>query len=271
MTKFIYKNQQLVNKRQATISIAQRGFLFGDGLFETCRISNSKIYNFSSHFERLSLGLKNINIDIDISNLEKKSLQLIQKNQQKNGILRISISRGIGSLGYLPKSSAKPLLIIETAKLRPKPKFISLGISSYQTPAQIFGKSMNSLPYILTKIQAKKAGFFDCVMLSQKDFVAETSSANIFWVKSDKIYTPSSQCQILEGCMRRRILEISPFKITQTQASLSDLESADEIFLSNSAFGILEVDEFLGKKLQKNWSKKFAQLIEKDLKNSCQN
>ena len=266
--KYIFKNQQLVEEKQATISIRERGFLFGDGIFETCKISNGKIYDFRSHENRICKGLKTLKIFVEIADLEKRSQHLIKKNQVKNGILRISISRGIGSAGYLPTHESGPLVIIETLVERKLPEKICLGVSKIIAPKTAF-KSMNALPYVLNKIAAQESNFFDCVMLSEKKFIAETSSANIFWVKNGKIFTPSESCEILPGTIRRKLLKISPFKIFAVEAKISVLKNADEIFLTNSSFLILPVDEFIGRKMQKNFGKEFLKLLQKDLKKSC--
>ena len=75
--RYICYNQKLIPETQGQISIDDRGFMFGDGVFETCRIANGKIYNFKAHQERLSKGLKALMIDADISELEQNSNQLI--------------------------------------------------------------------------------------------------------------------------------------------------------------------------------------------------
>jgi branched-chain amino acid aminotransferase len=268
MEKFIFKNQQIINEKQAQISIHERGFLFGDGIFESVKIFNGKIYDFASHVARIELALKSLKFSAKIDDLEKKSLRLIKKNKIQNGILRISISRGIGSAGYLPKAKIKPLIIIETASERKLPKNIALGNS--KIPAgKIPFKSMNSIPYVLNKIQAQEDGFFDLVMLSDGGFISETSSANIFWVKKGKIYTSDESCDIVIGCMRKKLLKHSKLEIIETRKKISALENADEIFLSNSSFLILPVDEFLGRKLEKKTGSQVAKLISEDLNKSC--
>lgn len=260
MKKYIYKNQKLISETQAQISIHERGFLFGDGIFETCKIINGKIFDFSAHEKRIKSALKILKFSADIENLEKNSLNLIKKNQLKNGILKISISRGIGSIGYLPTYESAALIIIQTFEDRQLPKKITLGISKITTPKLPF-KSMNSLPYILAKIEASEKKYFDCVMLSDKKFIAETSSSNIFWVKNGAIFTPDESCDIVLGTVRERVLKNSLVKIKKVKVRISALKNADEIFLTNSAFLILSVDEFDGKKLQKNFANEFLKII----------
>jgi len=268
MKKHVIKNHRLIEETQAQISIHERGFLFGDGIFETLKISRGKIYDFDAHFKRIEAALKILKFSAEISELEKRSQKLIKKNKIKNGILRISISRGSGSIGYLPTYENKPLIIIETLRERELPKKITLGISKITAPKIPF-KSMNALPYIMNKIAASEEKKFDLVMLSEKKFIAETSSANIFWVKNGQIFTPHESCNIVLGCIRKKLLKMPELKIKEAKAKISALKNADEIFLTNSAFLLLCVDEFMEKKLQKTIGSKLKKLLEQDLKNSC--
>lgn len=261
MKKFIFKNQKLVEEKQVSISIHERGFLFGDGIFETCKVIDGNIIDFDLHESRIRRALKLLKFSAEISDLEKKSSQLIKKNSLQNGILRISISRGIGSKGYLPTYESQALVIIETFPKRELPKKIRLGISKITTPGIPF-KPMSALPYVLAKIEAEEQKTFDVVMLSERKLVAETSSANIFWVKNNVIYTPHESCGIVLGCVRERLLKTSGIKIKKVKAKISALKNADEVFLTNSTFTIVLVDEFLGRKLTKNIGKKVRILLE---------
>lgn len=256
MQKFILINRKLLEEKQAAISVNQRACLFGDGIFETCRISNGKIYNFVEHKNRIKSGLSALKFSTDLSNLEptleRDANLLIKKNQIKNGILRISISRGVGSLGYLPTNKSKPLIIIQTSGNRKvKSKRITLDIGATRKPSAnslpISCKTMQALPYTLNKIEAKEKGVFDCIMLSSEGFISETSSANIFWVKNGVIYTADENCDILLGTIRKKILE--NFEVKQVKVKIADLLQVDEIFLTNVSCLTLPVDELkIGKK-----------------------
>ena len=262
MTKFLIQNNSLVEESKAKISIDDRGFLFGDGIFETCKIFNSKIYDFKSHHVRLLAGLKALKFSAEIDDLEQKSLKLIKKNSVTNGLLKIEISRGIGSVGYCPTQSIKPLVLIRTFMERPLPQKISLGISTIKKPPRnclpIDCKTKQVMSSILTKIAATEQNFFDCIMLSQQNFISETSSANIFWVKNNQIFTPSQDCDMLAGTIRKRLMKLSPTPIKEVKAKISDLKKADEIFLTNSAFLVLPVDELVIKNKQEKFTKKFT-------------
>lgn len=275
---YVLINRKFVLERSASISITQRACRFGDGIFETCRIIDGVIYNYSLHEARIFKGLAALQIYATITNLKNDCYHLIQKNQIKNGILRISISRGDGSIGYLPTQKIEPLIIIETTAARKiDDKKIIIGISKIKAPkrSRILQncKTMQSLNYILAKINAKKYEHFDDVMLSEEGFISECSSANIFWVKNNKIFTPSAKCDALLGSVRGKILRDFPLKINLVEASVRRLCAADEIFLTNASFLVLAVDELIfGKKrlkMQKSVGNQILQWFESDIQKYC--
>ena len=275
MSKFVIINGKILSEKQATISVKERACRFGDGIFETCKIVDGIIYNYKAHEARIIKGLKALQISASINNLKTDSYHLIKKNHIKNGVLRIMISRGIGSLGYLPTLENKGLVVIETlSEQKISLAKIRLGVSKIKAPRRSLAlqkcKTMQSLNYILAKIAAKKNGNFDDILLSEAGFVAEASSANIFWVKNGKIFTPSAKCDILFGTVRDKIMQKFPAKINLVEARISRLLAADEIFLTNASFLVLAVDELLvGKKIvryKKLLSQQVLQWLRADIK-----
>ena len=128
----------------------------------------------------------------------------------------------------------------------------------------------------MAKIEAQERGLFDVVMPNQDGFIAETSSANIFWLKNDEIYTPAKNCDIVSGTTRARLLELLPkkirgIKLRQVRARISVLKNCDAIFLTNAANGVIVIDELIlkgaAKKLEKKFADKIAQIFEDDLRN----
>lgn len=228
---YIIINNKILPKNKALINVGDRGFRFGDGVFETCLTVDGKIYNWEAHRNRLEEGLKAIKIELDFhltqvgvynpdltfasnskkemnprsglqtptcndnDKLKESCLELIKKNKIKNGYLRIAISRGVGSVGYLPQENIQPTVVIETLPLNTKPKSpIKLCISNYQKPSikslPVNYKLMNGLNSTLAKLEAVEKNYFDAILLNEKNQICETSSANIFWIKDDVLYTP---------------------------------------------------------------------------------
>ncbi len=274
------KDYALINKNfypsdEAKISVNHRAVRFGDGIFETCKIFNSKIYDFINHKKRFEKGIKKLELNFSTQNLHENLLELIEKNKIKEGFLRFSLSRGEGSMGYLAKNNIQNLFIAQTLKAR-KPsddKKIKINISKIklmQRPKQLQGlKLNNSIDYILTKIQAKKNGFLDSLMLNHKNEIAECSSANVFFVKNNKIYTPKSNSGMVLGTVRDKIIKISNRKINFINPKISFLNNIDEIFISNSNLLALPIDELKLKdktiKLKSKIGTEIQNLLIKDL------
>ncbi len=271
MSDYLIINNKILPAKYALISAQDRGFRFGDGVFETCLIASGKIYNWKAHKARLEAGLKAIKIDFNSKNLEKSCSDLIKKNKIQDGYLRIAISRGVGSIGYLPAKDIQPTIVIETLKPNPKPKSpIKLMVSSYtktslkSLPANY--KLMNGLNSTLAKLEAVKNNCFDGIILNEKNQICETSSANIFWIKNDILHTPDLNCGCLAGTIREKILKLSPIKTKLVKAKLDDLINADEAFITNVAIGVLKIDQINKKKFSsKKYSKVFSDLLIKDI------
>lgn len=271
---YILINNQFIDEAEAKISVKERGFRFGDGVFETCLIFDRIIYNWPNHLKRLKQGLESIKINYDPSDLQLKAIELIKKNQLNDGILRISISRGVGSRGYMPAKNITPLLVIETAnpnmKITPP---INLWISQYQKPSlqalPVNYKLMQGLNSTLAKMEAYENNCFDSILLNEKGEICETSSANIFLVKDNILYTPDEDCGILLGTTRAKIIELSPIAVKLAKINIASLEDFDEIFITNVALGVLAVDNVHSIKKSfsnKNYSQIFAELLELDIK-----
>ncbi|MES2677259.1 MAG: aminotransferase class IV [Pseudomonadota bacterium] len=269
----IFINNKIVLAHKATISVQDRGFRFGDGVFETCLIFGGKIYNWQAHQARLKAGLKAIKINFADKNLQQSCLQIIEKNKIQNGYLRINISRGVGSVGYLPQKNIQPTIVIETLPLNPQPKSpIKLCISTLQKPSlkslPVNYKLSQGLNSTLAKLEAVEQNCFDAIILNNKKQICETSSANIFWIKDNILYTPHPDCGCLLGTIREKILELSPIKIKLAKAKITDLLNADEAFITNVAIGVLAVDKIAESEFKnKKYSKIFANLLDEDIKN----
>lgn len=270
--KYCYVKGEFVLEENASISIRDRGFRFGDGVFETILFKNNKIYNWAYNLKRLSGGLESLKIITDITSLYDICLSLICKNQQNEGFVRIAISRGEGSRGYLPDIKNGASVVIETIS-RPELPIspVSLSISDIKCINNgISGKTMQGLSSTLARMQAQEAGCFEALMLNHNGIICECSSSNIFWRKGDKLYTPSLNTGIVAGSIRDKILEICPFEIEVGSYSLKDISTADEIFITNVAWLALPVCKINDINVElKNFSvaEEIKNLLIKDIEN----
>ncbi len=267
--KFVFVNDKFLGIQERHISVEDRGFRFGDGVFETIRVTRGSLYNWEKHIKRLKGGLEAISINVDISRLKNKAIELIKKNNEADCLLRISITRGIGSQGYLPTDS-KPAIVIETMPIPEKPKNIKLCISSYEKISPkalpVNCKTMQGLNSTLARMEAVEKGYYDAIMLNAEGYVCETSSSNIFWVKEKTIFTPSLELGVLAGTTREAIIKISPNKIVEGKFKINDIKDAEEIFITNVSLQICHICEVDGKVFPEgNITKSLKELYENRL------
>lgn len=245
----LYINGTLLPSDQASLSVDERGFRFGDGVFETIALHGGVPYLLDYHLERLQAGLAVINIHPPAA-LDKVIRETVAANKAKEGIIRVYVSRGIGSQGYLPVAPASaPTVVVQLMPPIPLLRSpVKLWLSSYEKispralPTQ--AKLAQGLNATLARIEAREHGCHDAVQLSNTGHISEASSANIFWVKQRKLYTPTLATGALAGVTRRRIMELAG-NVTELDATPDALQHAEEVFLSNATTGITSVEALL--------------------------
>jgi branched-chain amino acid aminotransferase len=243
-------NSQLLPEEQAHIPISDRGFRYGDGVFETIAVQGGVPYQFEVHIERLTKGLAALKIAFDAQTLAAQAKQLLRANDVKEGLLRIQVTRGSGSRGYLPEKNAATgaLCVLETM---PMPQISGKPATLWQTrytkpspkslPVQF--KLCQGLNSILARMDADENNCFDALLCNEQKHVCETSSGNIFWVKDKILFTPAIACGVLEGSMRSAILRLSPWRVQEVDATAGQMTRADAVFISNVAWKVLAVNE----------------------------
>lgn len=244
---YIILNHTLVQAEKAMVHVSDRGFRYGDGLFETIAVQDGVPYRLDWHLSRLKKGLEALQIPIGVDFLRDECPILIDANHVKDGLVRIQITRGNGGRGYLPSADATPTCIVETlppADIPSEP--VSLLASTYaKIPASAIPvyKHCNGLNHTLARMEAAKYECFDALMLGETGYVCETTSANIFWVKNKTLFTPGLECGPMSGSIRAALLEISPYPVKEVRASVATLADADAVFLTNVAWKVLPVAE----------------------------
>lgn len=273
MAQWYYVKDRFVPEEQAVISIQERGFRFGDGVFETIRVSQGTYYQWDFHLHRLQQALASIRLDYSTDHLAALCQELLIKNNVINGFIRISISRGIGSIGYLPTTHMNATLVIETLPL-PTPNHtpVSLFVSSFRKPSTRVipakGKTMQGLNSILARMEAHEHGCFESLLLGERAHICEGSSSHIFWFAKKTLFTPSLHCGITPGSTRSAIIRLSPYPVEEGAFLLRSLEKAEQVFITNVAWQVVAVKELLP--LDYHWENnsiahEFQALLEKDI------
>ncbi|HWR33543.1 MAG TPA: aminotransferase class IV [Chitinophagaceae bacterium] len=239
------------------LRVDNRGFRYGDGLFETIKIWQGKMLLEQLHFERLFSSLSILKYEVPIFFIQKKIkeeiLKLCQVNKvDKQARVRISVFRGNGGL-YDEDSSLQ--YIIECWPLNESVNRLNengLVIDIFpvaRKSADLFSnlKSANFLPYSMAALYAMENKLNDCLVLNTDGYVADSTIANVFLINDEIIKTPDLSQGCVSGVMRKHLiatLKEGGFEVRETQISDTDLEMADELFLTNAINGIRWVRQF---------------------------
>ena len=249
----VFLNGQFVPEEQAVVSVFDRGFQYGDGLFETMRVLNGSPFRWEQHWERLARGAAFLNIPLPFESRELRAMgeRLITTNRMPDSLLRLAVSRGVGRQGYSPKGAARTTMVMSShpapaIDLQRPPRW-RVVISAFRLPANealAQFKTANKLPQVLARAEAD-AGHADEALLQNTDgYVVEGASSNFFWVEPDAVCTPPLASGILAGVTRAVVLEICrDLGLATREATVvpDQLRQAQGVFLSLSSFGIVEV------------------------------
>jgi aminodeoxychorismate lyase len=253
--KFAFINGRLVPSDKASISIFDRGFLYGDGLFETLRVTEGEPQLWDEHWRRLGRGAEVLRIGLayDSKSLRKHADKLLKANKAKSAVLRIHLSRGVGPRGYSPREAKSPSLVMSTHPLPPVPKSWKLATTSYRLPpANVLSavKTSNKLLHVLAKAEAEAAGADEGLLLTDSGAVAQGTSSNLFWIEGRFVCTAPEQAGILPGVTRAAVLRACErLKIPVRQATIQPerLHDSAAIFMTLSTFGIVEAASLNGR------------------------
>jgi branched-chain amino acid aminotransferase len=248
---FINYNGKFIDDSNPIIQANNRGFRFGDGVFETMKFKKGKIIFLDEHLSRLWQGLKRFQFDLPKlftpDYLESQILALIQKNKHSNARIRLTVFRGNGGL-YDPEN-LHPNFIIESWNL-PETNgdlnenglqciLFKDALKSVDTYSNL--KHNNYLPYLMGALQAKKIKCNDAIIFNANLNICDSTIANVFLIKENIIYTPALSEGCIAGIMREFVineLRKNNFNVVEQTITETDLANADEVFLTNSIYNM---------------------------------
>lgn len=270
----VWINGKFIDMVDARISIFDRGFLYGDGVFETMRSYAGVIFKLEEHLERLfgALGLLKIKAPHSKKYLTDAIYENLTVNGLKSANIRVSVTRGEGILGIGYRDEFVPNTVIVAKELKEYPDWMYLkGISAKvvdvrqneHSPVPKI-KSLNFLNYILARQSAKEKGFDEAILMNTTNYIAEASTSNVFSVNRGRIVTPSLNSGVLPGITRGAIIKIAKrmrLDIEEDKVPYVELLDADEIFLTNSLVEILPVTKLDSKKVGKGIPGEITKLL----------
>jgi branched-chain amino acid aminotransferase len=257
---YAYVNGKYLPREEASVSIYDHGFLYGDGVYEAIRAYDGLVFKLREHIDRLYESAKSIKIEIPFTreDLGRLVVEVLRKNQLRNSYIRVVVSRGYGKMGVDPRNCAKPTIAIMVEPREPlfgaNVKGISAIISSLRrTPSWSLDpriKTLNYLNNIMAKIEAIEAGAEEAIMLNEQGYVAETSTENIFIVKNGVVSTPHPSQGVLRGITRDAVITVAKelgYPIEERAITVHELYNADEVFVSGTAAEIVPIVKVAGR------------------------
>ncbi|PKV50887.1 branched-chain amino acid aminotransferase [Aquimarina sp. MAR_2010_214] len=270
-------NGNLLEDHKAVLAIDNRGYAYGDALFETIRVNSGTILFWEDHYFRLMASMRILRMQIPMSFtpefLEKEIIDLVTANELTNSSVRIKlmVNRVSGGL-YTPASSdiEYNILISEL-----KSSFYTISDQKYEvtlfkdhyvnTDILSTLKSTNKLVNVLGGIFAKENGFDNCLLINSDKMIIEALNGNLFLVKGNTIKTPPIADGCLKGILRTqllRILEKLPeYQMEEASISPFELQKADELFITNVITGIVPITKFRKKEYTAKTSKRLLGIL----------
>jgi branched-chain amino acid aminotransferase len=252
-----YVNGEYVDLAQASVSIFDHGFLYGDGVFEGMRVFDGGLFRAHDHMARLARSARTIGLKLPAGADELIDIigEVVRRSDLRDAHVRPIITRGFGGPGIDPRLCPDPGLVVSAY---PFPPFLGKDPIKLFTSAIVrkaprslgaHVKSLNYLDAIVAKQQAGELGMHDAVMLDSLGAVAECTGANLFLVVDDALVTPTTRAA-LPGITRRTVLEIAAeegIEATERDVWPMELHCADGAFVCGSGAGVVPIGSFDGR------------------------
>jgi branched-chain amino acid aminotransferase len=251
----VHLNGRLVAEEDARVSVFDRGFLFGDAVFESMRAYGGRVFRMGRHLERLSdsarlIALANLPSD---ARLTAGVTELLEANHLRDARIRLTVTRGPGRPGEYGGVDGAPTLVISAAafaglEARHYSEGVALTIASRRAiPAEALDPSIKStsrLASVLTRREAQVRGAFEAVLLDAAGDLTEGTASNLFLVRDGTLATPASSRNALPGVTRAAVLEAAAaagIPAAQERLPSRALFDSAEVFLTNSSWEVLPV------------------------------
>jgi D-alanine transaminase len=280
--EFALLNGTIIKRSEAKVDVEDRGYQFGDGVYEVIRTYNGKMFTLAEHLNRFVRSAESIGISLPYTTkqLMDQLEELRTKNNLETGNIYMQVTRGTAPRNHVfPTGNVSPTLTAYTIKgLRPL-ESLKTGVKAILTEdirwLRCDIKSLNLLGNLLAKQKASEQGCYEAIQHRGQD-VTEGSSSNIFIVKNSTVITHESDNLILKGITKDVILEIcvkNNIPVQERTFSLAELDAAEEVFLSSTTAEVMPVIEINGKKIKSGTpgpiTQKLQTLFEKEIEKQC--
>ena len=256
----------ILQENQNSFTFENRGYKYGDALFETIKVVQGKILFWEDHYFRLMASMRILRMEIPMNFtmefLESEILKTIEANNlsKSNGRIRFNVHRSEGGK-YLPKTNVIAYNIVSEKldsslySINQDSYVVDLFKDFFVAPGLLSTlKTNNKILNVLASIYAKENQFDTCLLLNTNKNIVEALHGNLFVVKDQSIKTPPLEDGCLKGIMRKQVIDIinalDDFEIIEASISPFELQQADELFLTNVIMGIQPISNYRKKNFQ---------------------
>ncbi|GAF63788.1 D-alanine aminotransferase [Bacillus sp. TS-2] len=254
--KYVIHNEHIISADDAKVEMNDRGYHFGDGIYEVIRIYNSKPFTMDEHLNRLieSANKLDLNLQITKETLENLINKLVEKNELTDGMVYIQMTRGVSPRNHLYHRTENPILSGFTQELSTQENQTKQkqGISAWVTDdirwLRCDIKSINLLGNVMAKREAADHHCQEAI-LHRDGMITEGSSSNLFLVKDQTLYTHPATNLILNGITRQIVLKLAEslqFEMIEEAFPKDVIEHADEAFITSTTMEVMPIIEFKG-------------------------
>jgi D-alanine transaminase len=246
-------NGKICPLREAVIPAEDRGFLFGDGVYEVLRSYSGHLWSSDLHFQRLERSLSEIGITrCNLTQIRHWVEEAYRQCDLPEALVYFQITRGAGPRSHIWPEEMTPTFFLSVRPFPPRIETRQNGASAVILPDQRWGrcdiKSINLLPNILAKHKARQLGAYEAILAGPDGRLHEGSSCAVFWINHDILYTPPLSTAILPSITRQIILEMAArleIPACEQEIPARELASAEEVFIASTGdeiTGIIQID-----------------------------
>ena len=255
--EWILSNGEIVKEQDLEISKEDRGYQFGDGIYEVIRVYEGDLFTATEHIDRFYASAEKIRITVPYTKdvFHKMLHDLVELNNIENGQVYVQITRGAAPRNHQFPENAEPVVVGYTKSVERPVEFLENGVKAVLIEdvrwLRCDIKSLNLLGNVMAKQQAYEEGYFEAI-LHRGDTVTEGSSSNMYGIKDGVLYTHPATNLILNGITRRVIFELCEelgIEVVETAFTKQQALEMDEFFLSSTTSEVMPVIEISGQKI----------------------
>ncbi|MGV3488618.1 MAG: D-amino-acid transaminase [Tuberibacillus sp.] len=267
-------NDRFVEREEVVIDLEDRGYQFGDGVYEVVKIYNGKPFQLAEHMKRLERSLNEIRLPLpyDIAQLKEKVEELLQRDPVNDGIVYLQVTRGAAKRVHAFPAETKSVITAYTRETPRPVQNLKVGIGAHLTNdirwLRCDIKSLNLLGNVLAKQEALDN---DCgeAIFHRGDMVTEGSSSNVFVKKDGSWYTHPATNLILNGITRQLVIKLMKnlnMPVKEEAVKIADLLNADEVIVTSTTQEVMPVVSVDGEPIGSGdvgeWTKKLQEAFE---------